>query len=235
MPSQFLADIQSLIADILFPSYCLHCSGEGAYACAKCLHLLVPLSSQACIMCQNPSSDGATHAACATAGSPDGCVSAFDYSSPLVSKLIVIGKYKFIPEIYNLLSRISWPLLSDCAPLTPGSAITFIPLHGARQRWRGFNQAELLAGNWARQTRIPLRQLLARKKSGQVQKNLNRAARLSNTKDIFSPLAAGRSMPGEVWLVDDVVTTGATLLAATQTLKAAGARRVWCLTIARET
>lgn len=103
-----------------------------------------------------------------------------------------------------------------------------LPLHPARERERGFNQAALLAsGVGAVLGRPVLTGLLKRFRRTARQADLDRSQRLANLSGAFSappadPLLAGRS----VLLVDDVLTTGATTTAATRALLAAGARRV---------
>jgi ComF family protein len=109
-----------------------------------------------------------------------------------------------------------------------------VPLHRARHRDRGYNQSALLAGALSRRLRIPARhRLLRRVKDTGTQTHLTAAARLLNVRGAFhvaSPrMAAGRS----VLLVDDVMTTGATLDECARVLRKAGAARVLALSVAR--
>lgn len=107
-------------------------------------------------------------------------------------------------------------------------AVLPLPLHPARERERGFNQAALLAqGVGEALDRPVLASLLKRVRRTARQADLDRAKRLANLAGAFTapvqhPDLAGRSL----LLVDDVLTTGATTTAATQALLAAGARRV---------
>lgn len=100
-----------------------------------------------------------------------------------------------------------------------------VPLHAARRRARGFNQADLLAEALARRRARPVAAALERGRATRSQVGLGRAARLANVGGAFR--ARQRIAPHEtIGLVDDVTTSGATLVAATETLVEAGATRV---------
>jgi ComF family protein len=107
-----------------------------------------------------------------------------------------------------------------------------VPLARARERERGFNQAALLAERLARRVGRPVRaRWLRRQRPTAPQSDLGAEARRANVRGAFvaAPPVAGRS----VGLVDDVYTTGATAAECTRALKAAGARSVGVLTVAR--
>lgn len=116
------------------------------------------------------------------------------------------------------------------APGEPPDAVVPIPLHARRLRERGFNQATILARDAARTVGSPCRPLmLERVRATATQTDLSRAERRRNVADAF---AARRSVPERVWLVDDVATTGATLVSAARTLRKAGAHEVRAITLA---
>lgn len=109
-----------------------------------------------------------------------------------------------------------------------------VPLHRSRERRRGFNQAALLAQSLAQTAALPLeRRLLRRVRATTPQVRTSGAeVRRQNVTGAFAagPSAAGRT----VLLIDDVCTTGATLRACADALRAAGALRVYGLTFAHE-
>jgi ComF family protein len=109
-----------------------------------------------------------------------------------------------------------------------------VPLHPRRERERGFNQASLLARRVGRAWRVPVRDdVLVRAVATPSQTELDAAARRANVREAFrlrrADLIAGR----HVLLVDDILTTGATLSECARCLREGGAATVGALTVAR--
>ena len=124
--------------------------------------------------------------------------------------------------------------VEQCGPSLPDgiAAIVPVPLAGDRERERGFNQAALLAERVAQGLALPVRaRWLARGRATRPQSDLPAAERSANVRGAFraAPAVAGR----HVLLVDDVLTTGATLAECARALRAAGADRIGALTVAR--
>ena len=120
------------------------------------------------------------------------------------------------------LTRVCGPL-----PLVP------VPVHAARERQRGYNQAALLARALATEAGLPVSDILERRKKTARQHGLGKAARLHNLRGAFA-LRAGARTPPRVILVDDILTTSATLEACAQVLRDAGATSVYGFAVARE-
>lgn len=112
---------------------------------------------------------------------------------------------------------------------TGTSAVCFVPLHKKRLRQRGFDQAELLAEGIAKITGIPFVSVIARTRNTKTQTKLSQQQRRQNMKDAF---IAAKPISGNVVLVDDVLTTGATAAECAAVLKCAGAADVFVLTFA---
>ncbi|MBA4603483.1 ComF family protein [Thermoactinomyces mirandus] len=116
------------------------------------------------------------------------------------------------------------------------SLITYVPMHGERQRQRGFNQAERLAKVIGKNLWLPVRPLLQRKKATAPQSKRTRQERLLAVTNAFAP---GKGMPDRdcsrqtVLIVDDVYTTGATIRACGRVLRENGFRQVFSVTFAR--
>jgi ComF family protein len=120
--------------------------------------------------------------------------------------------------------------LRDAPPVLP-HALVPVPLHADRLRERGYNQALELARPLAAALQIPLRDdLLARVRATSAQSNLDAAERRKNLRGAFRA-ADTAAPPAHVAVVDDVMTTGATLRECARTLLRAGAERVdvWAL------
>lgn len=112
--------------------------------------------------------------------------------------------------------------------------ITAIPLSKKRERERGFNQAECIARAVSEHSGIPYARLLERNKVTKAQAKLSAAERQENVADAFqiSPQRNLELTGKTVILVDDVVTTGATLHEAAKTLRQTGDGHIICVTVA---
>ena len=117
--------------------------------------------------------------------------------------------------------------LAGTGPLIP------VPVHPVRLRERGYNQAELLARHLSRASRLPLQNPLLRTRATTRQHRLDRAGRLRNLRGAFEVKPGTRAPPLAI-LVDDILTTSATLEACAAVLRAAGSQHVVGLAIARE-
>lgn len=107
------------------------------------------------------------------------------------------------------------------------TAVTYVPLSAKDRRDRGYDQSELLAKRIAKALGLPLAPLLVKPRQTRHQHDLSRAERIENAKDAYraSRAAAGK----RVLLVDDIVTTGATLCQCAEALYAAGAELVYAV------
>ena len=131
-------------------------------------------------------------------------------------------------------ARIFGQLLADSRrdlPLPLPEVVIPVPLHPSRLAERGFNQAEHIARHVAEALGLPLAPpLLQRRRATAVQSKLNAEARRENLRDAFELNERSSRMPLEPWqhvaLLDDVVTTGSTLAAATSALRRVGVRHI---------
>lgn len=113
------------------------------------------------------------------------------------------------------------------------SAVTSVPLHPGRLRERGYNQATLLARSCAARLGVPWLELLERPAKTAQQARLATHQRAANTGSAFTlARRAPRVLPARILILDDVLTTGATLGACRKVLLAGGAQQVWSATVA---
>lgn len=115
--------------------------------------------------------------------------------------------------------------------------VTHVPVHADRARVRGYDQAELIARAAARHLGLPYAAMLARERATIAQFDLDRGDRAANVAGAFAVRAGQGSIDAAgrwVLLIDDVVTTGATLAACAAALEHAGALGASAITVARE-
>jgi ComF family protein len=117
-----------------------------------------------------------------------------------------------------------------------GGLLVPVPVHASRRRERGYDQAELIAAAAGRRLGLPMLPAVERTRATTAQYHLDRRHRASNVASAFAvrPEARRHVTGRQVVLVDDVVTTGATLAASATALLAAGAISVAAVTVARE-
>ncbi len=199
------------LLDLLFPDRCVACGRTGALLCAMCRAGLRPYPPEA-------PPDGL-----------DGMAVGWLYEGAIRQ---AIHRMK-----YSRMRRVAIPLgdlLAEhlqAAPL-PADALMAVPLHAGRLAERGFNQSEELAARLAHRCGLPLVPGLARCRDTGHQASLGRRARKGNVEGAFV-WAVYAAPPARVLIVDDVLTTGATLAACADALRAAGTREVRAVALAR--
>ena len=120
--------------------------------------------------------------------------------------------------------------IAACEDLPAADVITWVPLARRRLSDRGYDQARVLASGLGRRLHVPVRRLLRRTLATDPQARRRGADRRAAMAGAFAPV---RPSPRRVLLVDDVLTTGATVAACAEALAASGAREVHVATAAR--
>jgi ComF family protein len=229
------------LLDFIFPKKCVACRKHGSYLCEKCFAFLSFDAKSLCLLCNNPTFNNLTHPRCRRKQGIDGCFSALTYNKT-VQKLIFNFKYKpYLTDLKTVLADLFYESIIQNQQfqqqLGRGEWILVpIPLSAVKLRKRGYNQAEILAKELAKKFGIPTQNLLERTRETKTQVGLTNLQRKLNVKDAFAlSLRVRTSVHGlNVFLVDDVATTGSTLLEAAKILKKAGAANVFGLTLARD-
>lgn len=216
------------LLDLVFPPRCAGCDRPGTLLCPAC-ELRLPLidPSSACPACGAPSADRCPECAGRTfAFSAARCASLL---APPVSRAIVLLKdgceRRYAEPLAALLAQ------SCDGWLESGDVLVPVPASPAAVRRRGFDHALDLAKALMAETNLPLGRVLISRQSGD-QRALGREERFANRADAFS-LSRECEVPARAVLVDDVLTTGATLDAAARVLTTHGCSCVRAITVAR--
>lgn len=235
-PSQRIGVLRRLVAAAAnaLPGQCAVCRRwPAAPVCEACIGRFAQPQAR-CRRCALPLAAGLAECGRCLAEPPplDACHAAVSYQFPWSA---LIARYKFNGQpgwahsFATLMRSAPWvePALDEADWVLP------MPLARERLAERGFNQALLLARALAPQKTHA--QLLHRVRHTSAQAGLDRASRLGNVKDAFAvdPLQADAVRGRKVLLVDDVMTSGASLHAAALTLRHAGAARVTAVVLAR--
>ena len=212
------------VLDSLFPIHCLgECGAEGKWVCGNCRALLIARPQFLCAGCGRASAGGMTHKKCAEATALDQLVAAYSYAHPIIKNGIKEYKFHGAYELEDLLTGLAVSTTEKMRTLFPaGAAVVPVPLHPSRERERGFNQAEKIGRAVSVALGAQLVTPLARARRTDHQSQLPTNERAQNCSSAF------RSLPvsGDFILIDDVVTTGATMNEAARALKLAGAHSV---------
>jgi ComF family protein len=215
------------LLDLVFPPRCAAC-GDGVEAepfCPVCAGAIDPVPP-GCARCGHPGPDALCGACLASPPEFDAVRAGGLFGGPLADAVHAL-KYGGRPALARPLG--TW--LAARALLSRGAVVVSVPLARGRRIERGYDQAALLADAVARAAGARrARAVLRRTRETPPQVGKTRAERARNVAGAFE---ASRPVSGDVILVDDVVTTGATADAAAGALRRAGARSVVVVALAR--
>ena len=202
------------VIEAIFPKTCFGCRQVGRYLCQNCLRGL-----------RDPDVFYPAKA--------DFALTSFSYRSPAVKKALLKLKYSSASDIAKELAAV---VSSDLAPYLKYGVkpvICEIPMTSKRKRKRGFNQAEILARHVAKFLNLEYRPLLTKIRETRPQAEIkDREERLKNIKGVFA-MKENFSPSPFVVVVDDIITTGATMNEAARVLKKSGVKKIICVAVAR--
>jgi competence protein ComFC len=217
------------VVNLMWPAMCPVCKTVDSLLCDECMKQM-SLGGGLCMGCGRMSVTGWTHATCRDKTAFAGVVALYDYEDGPVRQVINSIKYHFDRE---LIRHICSKQLFEMGESFDG--VSFVPLTRTRKNWRGFNQAEDMAVYVADQLGLPSGPLLRKvRDNGQQASKKTRKERVSGMSGVYELKPGCVVMGKKVILVDDVLTTGATMEACAKVLKSAGASSVWGLVLAHE-
>ncbi|HLK85989.1 MAG TPA: ComF family protein [Candidatus Binataceae bacterium] len=234
------------LLNFLYPPRCAACDmplpvDTMRRVCIECIAAVEPPRPPLCLICGAPLGTSAEDEHC---GHCRIARPAFDSARALAryasgpdrenSVAALLRRHKY--GLDQALGRALAEYLDAAPAMEPGAydVIIPVPLHRARLRWRGFNQAALLGAALARRLECPLDvATLARVRATPPQTARDRIQRARNVHRAFTVRRPARVASRRVLLVDDVMTTGATADECARVLREAGARRIDVFTLAR--
>lgn len=213
----------ALLLDLLMPPACAACGRAGAILCDGCVGLMVApnpgdfVAADAGIVIGDVLTLGI--GALAFEGSARAALNRLKYAG---ASRVAVPLAAAAGSAFDRLLQISGP-----TQLVP------VPVHLSRRRERGYNQAALLASRLGAPRGLEVREVLERRSATERQHRLDRAARVRNLRDAIS-VRSDALIPPVATVIDDILTTSATLEACASVLFEAGSREVYGFAIARE-
>ena len=241
MPTLALPNPFRGLVSLFYPPFCAVCAqavGPEQNLCLSCTEKASRIKPPFCAKCSQPFTGAITGSfACANCANRllhfEAGVSA--YRSRGVAREVV-HRFKYGRQIH--LRRLLGDWLAEALKDSRLAARRFdlvvpVPLHPARQRERGFNQAELLAAELRRVSGLTVRNVLQRTRYTATQTQFDRSERMENLRGAFRLRRGSNVQDLRMLLVDDVLTTGSTLSECASVLREAGALSVHAVTAAR--
>lgn len=224
----WLRQLAHELLGVVVPPACVACrvglTAAGEVLCAECRRALPWLADPLCRRCSLPRPCRPCPAASA---SWDAAWAPLAYEA---SARAVVGALKFGGALAVADAMAACIAANAPHALVEERALVPVPLHPARQRARGFNQAQRLALALSSRCGCEVSACLRRRGAATRQLGSGRRARMAPGRLRYEAI---RAPPVRATLIDDVHTTGATLEACSRALRAAGTRSVCCLTYAR--
>jgi competence protein ComFC len=245
---QWVRDTGDALVSVFFPGGCRLCERLLTRAsrlpiCEECLEAFPALPARVCAVCGSPAlaastltpADGGQERTCLDCAERNyrfECARSYAAYRGVLVRAVVLLKFERIEPLAAYFGqRVASIVKRD--GLT-GDIIVPVPLHRTRERERGFNQAELIAREVAKQLRLPLKAILLMRTKARPDKHiLSNEERWRIVRGAFATRPGSQVDNKRVLLVDDVMTTGATLDACAEALLEAGAKSVIGLTVAR--
>lgn len=233
---QKLTHLGEQALNLILPRKCAGCEAESEVFCRKCVEASYKRGAQ-CLLCGFRNKDGRI---CYGCFKKSGQVLWSGRYDGALREAIWQFKYQKRKELARPLAEMLWKKFTEiCSPMGDFIVIP-IPLHFKKEHERGFNQAELLAREFAALSHFPLltNTLLKIKETKAQVEMENKELRVKNLEDAFqvNPKISESNLQlltsDTLILIDDVATTGATLIHAAGTLMRAGAKNIIGLVVA---
>jgi len=245
---RWLSEAGDALVSVFFPAGCRICNRILTTAsripiCTDCLNSFVPVPEVACKVCGRPlaafsppaSRDQALLClACRDKTYAFDCARSFALYEGALVKAILFLKFEEIRPLGMWFAERLQEVVEKEKETLGADVVVPVPLHRQREKERGYNQAGLISRPLARRLRLPHRAVLLMRTRPRPEKHiLSLEERWESVRGAFATRPGSQVDNQRVLLVDDVLTTGATLDACSRALREAGAKSVIGLTVAR--
>jgi ComF family protein len=244
--ARWLDSLAGAVATVLFPSGCRLCDAlltrpDRLPVCNACLESFRKLPDEICDRCGQPWTDKGdvdgdenVCGVCRERGFAFDAARSFGVYDGALARAIVLMKYERIEPLAGWFAK----RLAEAAQRIPvqfaADLVVPVPLHRTRQKERGFNQVDVFGKLLAKKLELPYRPVLLKRERPRPEKHLlHFEERWEAVRGAFVIRDGGRVDNLRILLLDDVMTSGATLDACSRALREAGAKSVAGLTIAR--
>jgi len=215
------------LLSFIAPHYCCGCDKIGGLLCGNCKYNIISESKMVCIVCHRPTSNMWL---CKTCTVPYERVWVVGERDGILQRLVGLYKFERAKSAYKPLADLLLALLPE---LPANTVVVPIPTTSNRIRERGYDHMLLIAKYVARARGLKCQPLIYRK-TNTKQRQATAKQRVIQAKQAFEVRdKIDESIP--YLIIDDVVTTGATIRYASQALRDAGAEHVWVAIVARQT
>ena len=213
------------LLQIIAPHHCYSCQKTGSVLCSSCIYNIVNDSQNVCIECFGLSLEGI----CSTCNVPFSKAWFVGLREEELADVIDDFKWSRTYDAYRPLAL----LLDKHLPILPASTVIVpIPTISKHKRVRGYDHIDIVCSEFAKQRGLTKRNVLKRKNNFVQHKATKNERKKQADKAFECNEALDLNVP--YLIIDDIVTTGSTIKAATRVLKGAGAYEVWVAAIARQ-
>lgn len=243
--ARFLLGVGDALVSVFFPAGCRICDqlltrASRVPICDECLASITRIPENACDLCGMPLSSFANSE---VAGPCPACreqpyafarARSYGIYEGALKRAILLLKFEEIKPLGGWFAGRLAELVKKEHEKLAADVVVPVPLHRQREKERGYNQAALIAKPLAKELGLPYKAvLLMRTKPRPNKQILSIEERWTSVRGAFATCSCSQVDNQRVLLVDDVLTTGATVDACARVLREAGAKSVVCLTVAR--
>lgn len=208
---QNLIKVKDYFLDLIFPKFCVACLADGNFLCHACQKQITWVKTQVCASCNKLSLQGKYCRECRPKHTLKGIIVAAHYEKGPIREAIHNFKYNNILELGDFfVFQMAETLKENLSP-NKNFIIAPVPMHWLGKSRRGYNQAEILAREIAKNLGLACNDILRKKKGTKRQVELESRERLKNLENIFAVKKDIDLQDKKIILVDDIATTGTTM------------------------